>query len=69
MPGLKAQRFRLPNSVSQPCDAGLMAHATVRACSECRRDDPRCPTVFEDLGYFGLSHLGYLKTYREPTPN
>jgi hypothetical protein len=68
MPQLMDQNFRLPNSVSQPCDAGLMAHATVRACSECRRDDPRCPTVFADLGYFGLSRLGCLKAYRERTP-
>ena len=55
MPQLTDQRSRPPNSVSHPCDASSMAHATVRACSECRRDDPRCPTVFEDLGYFGLS--------------
>jgi hypothetical protein len=68
MPQLTDQRFRLPNSVSQPCDAGLIAHATVRAYSEWRRDDPRCPTVFEDLGYVGLSRLGCLKPYRERTP-
>jgi len=65
MPQLTDQSSRLPDSVSQPCDAGSMAHATVRACSECRRDDPRCPTVFDDLGYFGLSRLDYRKTYRE----
>src|SRR3990170_4366766 len=68
MPQLTDQRSRLPHSVSQPCDAGSMAHATVRACSECRRDDPRCPTVFEDLGTIGLSRLGCLKAYRERTP-
>ncbi len=68
MPQLTDQRSRPPNSVSHPCDAGSMAHATVRACSECRRDDPRCPTVFEDLGYVGLSRLGCLKTHRERTP-
>jgi hypothetical protein len=69
MPELTDHRSRLPYSVSQPCDAGSMAHATVRACSECRRDDPRCPTVFEDLGTIGLSRPGCLKTYREPTLN
>jgi len=68
MPQLTDERFRPPNSVSHPCDAGSMAHATVRACSEFRRDDPRCPTVFEDLGYVGLSRLGCLKAYRERTP-
>jgi hypothetical protein len=68
-PRLTGQNPQLPHSVSQPFDAGSMAHATVRACSECRRDDPRCPTVFEDLDYFGLSRLGCLKTYRERTPN
>jgi hypothetical protein len=45
MPELTNQRSRPPNSVSHPCDAGSMAHATVRACSECRRDDPRGRTV------------------------
>jgi len=69
MPQLTDRRSRLPYSVSQPCDTGSMAHATVRAYSECRRDDPRCPTVFEDLGLFGLSRLGCLKAYRERTLN
>lgn len=68
MPQLTDQRSRPPNSVSHPCDVGSMAHATVRACSECRRADLRCPKVFEDLGYLGLSRLGCLKTSRERTP-
>ena len=39
MPRLTDQRPRLPNSVSHPCDAGSVAHATVRACSEYGCDD------------------------------
>ncbi len=39
-------------------DTGSMAHATVRARSAEGYDDPRCPTVFEDLGHVGLSCPG-----------
>ena len=68
MPELTDYRSRLPYSVSQPCDAGSMAHATVRACSECMLR-PAPPTVFEDRALSGLSRPGCLKTYREPTLN
>lgn len=59
----------LPHSVSQPCNTGSTVHATVRACSEWRRDDPGCPTVFEDLDSVGLSRPGCLETSRSRTQN